>query len=463
MQKQYWAFYWPLTLTGLAMLLAKQFENGVLARYPDAANELAIFAYAWSVFFLFNAPLIFVPQMVTRLAHNGRDRGVCLRFLLITCGVLTLPLAITAFSPAGPIVLTRFFEVSGRRLVAVTTYLRFLTPMVLVTGLRLYVVGLLVQEHRTRTVTTLNVAYLTATVSLLIVGFRSGWQPVITVAVAQVSAASLHLVLGFLLYRLGRSRNSAQNPSEETVTYGEVFSFFWPVALTSTMFAFSRPILYSFVSRIPDSATTVAALRVAFDLAMIFHNPVNQSRHLFVTFGLKDRAGLQVFVTRMIVGLTLGMILLAATPVLDVLMVHLLGVEESIRSKAHAAFWVLCFVPLAIGLRNMIHGTALVQKRTTGMGIGGVVRNVVIYVSSWACYRAGVLNHMSAAAILVAGFVVEGTVVQAWLRSVERVKGPMLRADFFGALGISNVGLRLAARRRGLAGAEDDGGPGSVR
>ncbi|MBD3240020.1 MAG: hypothetical protein GF331_05495 [Chitinivibrionales bacterium] len=452
MQKQYWAFYWPLTLTGFAMLLSKQFENGVLARYPDAATELAIFAYAWSTFFLFNAALVFVPQVVTRLAKTPADRDVCQRFLWATCLVLTLPLLVASFTPFGASVIDRLFDLKGRELAAVVTYLRFLTPMILINGFRLFYVGVLVQERRTRTVTILNVAYLSTIVTLLTLGFRSGWRPVITLAVAQLSASSLHLLLGALTSRLGRKAGEGEREQAVTVTYREVFSFFWPVALTSTMFAFSRPIMYSFVSRTPDAITTVAALRVAFDLAMIFHNPMNQSRHLFVTFGLKDRAGLQIFVTRVMIGLSAIMVLVAATPVLDTIMARLLGVDENIRAMARGAFWVLCLVPLTIGLRNMVHGTAMVKKRTTGMAIGGISRNVVIYVSSWACYRAGILNHLSAAGILVAGFAAEGIVVTLWLRSVERVRGPMLRADFVGAIpGAGRELFARGARRTGIA------------
>lgn len=459
MQKQYWAFYWPLTLTGFAMLLAKQFENGVLARYPDAATELAIFAYAWSTFHLFNAALVFVPQMVTRLVRTEADRARCQRFLWATCGILTSPLLVVSFTPLGAYVLDWLFELRGSELAAVTAYLRFLTPMILINGMRLFFVGVLVQERRTRTVTVLNVAYLSLIVTLLTIGFRAGWRPVITLAVAQLSASSLHLLLGATMSRIGRTAGGTAvavgdggKEGPAPITYREVLSFFWPVALTSTMFAFSRPIMYSFVSRTPDATITVAALRVAFDLAMIFHNPMNQSRHLFVTFGLKDRAGLQIFVTRVMLGLSAIMVLVAATPLLDTIMGSLLGVDETIRAMARGSFWVLCLVPLAIGLRNMVHGTAMVKKRTTGMGIGGISRNVVIYVASWACYHAGVLNHLSAAGILVAGFAAEGVVVSLWLRSVERIGGPMLRADFVGA--IPGAGRELFARgvrRTGIA------------
>ena len=45
-QAQYWAFYWPLALTGAVTVLGTQIQNGVLARMEDAAAILAAYAVA---------------------------------------------------------------------------------------------------------------------------------------------------------------------------------------------------------------------------------------------------------------------------------------------------------------------------------------------------------------------------------------------------------------------------------
>ena len=55
---QYWRFYWPLALTGVAMVLGVQFQNAALARYPEAVTELAIFALGYSTFGFFRASLM---------------------------------------------------------------------------------------------------------------------------------------------------------------------------------------------------------------------------------------------------------------------------------------------------------------------------------------------------------------------------------------------------------------------
>ncbi len=76
------------------MLLAQQFQNSALARYPNAARELAVFAFASSVFQLFNAALIFMPQMSNSFVRSPQGWRICLRFTLWLCLILSLPLAL---------------------------------------------------------------------------------------------------------------------------------------------------------------------------------------------------------------------------------------------------------------------------------------------------------------------------------------------------------------------------------
>ena len=114
MQKQYWQFFWPLSLTGLAMLLAQQFQNGTLTRYPDAVKELATFALASSTFMLFNASLAFVPQMANVFARSRRAKKVCFRFLVLVCGLFTAPAAFLALSPVGRPIIGWVFDIDGK-------------------------------------------------------------------------------------------------------------------------------------------------------------------------------------------------------------------------------------------------------------------------------------------------------------------------------------------------------------
>jgi hypothetical protein len=232
-----------------------------------------------------------------------------------------------------------------------------------------------------------------------------------TLALAKITSDGLHTALAILLYAL-RYRRPAR-PEHEDLTYRDVLAFFWPVAVTSLMFALSRPILYAFLSRTSEAIVTVAAARVAFDFSMVFGSAINQFRHFFVTFGARDPAGVRRFMVRAMIAVVALMALVVFTPLIGLILRGLLNIPDVILDRAVQALRVLCVWPLAMTLRNYFHGHLLAQRRTGGMAAGGACRVAAIYLVCWLLQGAGWLNHVTAAAILVLGFLAEG-LISAW-------------------------------------------------
>ena len=416
MQRQYWKFYWPLALMGLVMLLGKQFENGVLASYDDPARMLATYAFACGVFFPFNALLVFVPQMVNVLARSQRGRRVCFRFTLAACLGISVPVVAAGFSSPGKAAIAWFFDLDGQTLATVIRYVRFMLPLVVIRGMRQYYIGMLVQARQTVTVTLLQVVHVTVMIGVLLLGLYRGWPAVTTLVAAQLVASGVAVASSWWMYRL-RYR-LPQRREHEDLTYAQVLRFFWPVAMTSGMFAFSRPILYAFVNRTAAGVAAVAALRVAFDLGMIFHAPLNQFRNLFTTFGDGDLAGKRRFMGRITLGLTVAMVLVAFTPLGRLAMQGLMDLRGEVLDFACQVLMVLCATPLVISIRNYFHGHLLTRRRTGGMAAGGVARVLVIYALSWLLYHAGLFNHVFAAAVLQVGFAAEAVLSARFARPV---------------------------------------------
>ena len=286
LQRQYWAFYWPLALTGAVGVIAVQFQNGVLARYPEAATELAIYALALGVYGLFNAALNFVPQLVTKFARNAAARQITLRFVIALAALFACIVEAVGQTPIGAWLLRAAFGIDGALLARVLGYLCLLAPVLVLTGIRLAFVGLLVQQRLTGRVTLLNAAYLGATVALLLTGLALDLEATRVLVLAQAGAAALHACLaGFVVLRRPIADMHDDVPDVRRLT-----SFFVPVATTGVMFAVSRPVLYAFVARMPEGVVSIAALRIGFDFTFFFQQASNQFRHFFVTFGLDDLA-----------------------------------------------------------------------------------------------------------------------------------------------------------------------------
>lgn len=409
-QARYWAFYWPLALTGAVTVLGTQIQNGVLARMEDAAAALAAYAVAQAVLSLFNAAQAFAPQLTTRFARGpeatARVRGFILGISLALAGLVALlatfgqPLIIASFS-LSPALQAQTFA-----------FLLALAPMVWLNGLRFYLVGRLIQQERTGRVTVLNGVHLTVLIVSLAAGLALRLDPVLTLVGAQALAGLVHATLAIGALRPGaEAAAGSEAESEEVPSYQRLRAFFGPVVLTGIMFALSRPILYAAIGGTGDGILTIAALRIAFDFTFFFQQAANQFRHFFVTFGLDAMAEKRRFMIRVALGLTLAMALTAFTPLGPLLIAEGIGAEAEVTRRALAALQVMTLLPLLIILRNLFHGILMVEERTGGMALGSILRVLTVAGLAQLLAPVGLLTPSTAAWTLLAGFATETAVV----------------------------------------------------
>lgn len=478
----YLSFYWPLAMTSLLTQIESLCQNRTLATHGDV--ELSVYANAHSSFMMLNAFLAFIPQLVTMYARNPADRRLCFRFVC-ACGLgMALPLALIAYSPLGPSVLTHVQGVHPALLERVRQYLAWLAPVIFFVTMQQYITGRLVQAGRTRAIIRFNLLHLIVVVAGLEGLFRTGLDVRWVMASATFAANTVHVIAaGWYCRRLSRGeaeasaavdapmaadgeasvavdaetedegvdlavaatpRNepgtmlSAANRAAEassaraspasasgarvrtpaatlraaapSTTYRALWAFYWPMAMTGLMFALSRPIIYYFVNRLPDEATvisTLAALRVAFDTGMFFQAPVNQFRHVYAQFGAGDPVGVRRFMLAT-TGVYVGMMaLVALTPLGDGLFTGYLKIAPESLAAVRETFLVMCFGPMMIAIRNVFHGELIIRRNTRGMAGGGLFRIGAVALLSFTCYRMGWLNHVTGAAIMVAGFAFE--------------------------------------------------------
>ncbi len=418
---QYWRFYWPLALTGVAMVLSVQFQNAALARYPEAVKELAIFALGYSTFGFFRASLNFIAQLSNVFARSEAGTRRCHRYVTAVSVLIMLPVIYLGHSEGGAWLLATAFRIDAELTSRVQEYLVYLAPIILLGAQRFFYTGLLVQARLTGWVTVLNVMFLVMVSIGLIVGFSLGYRPVYVLVGSEVIAI-IGQLLGALIVKRRFYRLPAE-PEHEDLSYRELTAFFVPVSMTGVMFALSRPVLYGFVSRVPNGILYIAALRVAFDFSMIFQAAANQFRHFFVTFGLDDLPTKRRFMALTAAVITGLMLVLALTPLLAVIWRDLMSIPDDVRAISVQVFLIMTLMPGVIIWRNYYHGRLMVERRTSGMAVASMLRVAGIYVMAWACFELGWLNHLTASFILILGFVIETVVVlQAAKGSGERVK-----------------------------------------
>jgi hypothetical protein len=405
----YWRFYWPLALTGVAMVVSVQFQNAALARYPEAIIELAVFAIAYGTFGFFRASLNFIAQLSNVYARSAHGTRSTFRFVLMASGVITLPLLALGHLEPGQALLMHVYAIDEAIVERVTEYLIYLAPLVVIAALRFYYTGLLVQARLTGWVTLLNVLFLSTVIVALMAGFSLGLRPVVVLVGAEGLAMLLHLAATVAVHR--RWYRPPAVPDHEDLTYRELTGFFVPVSTTGVMFALSRPVLFAFMSRAPGGLVAIAALRVGFDFSMLFQQAANQFRHFFVTFGLDDLARKRRFMALVCAGITTIMLAFAVTPLSNLIWRDLMRIPDDVRALSVDVMLVMCLMPAVIVFRNYFHGRLMVERRTVGMAAGAILRVAGIYLAAQALYGAGWLNHVTASLVLILGFVIEAAVV----------------------------------------------------
>ncbi|MGJ3244329.1 MAG: MATE family efflux transporter [Opitutales bacterium] len=440
----YWLFFWPLALMSVAWLAGKLGQNAILLSYPDGDNELAVFSLASSILWPLIASVAFLPQASNVLVRSRQALGVFCRFVLIGCVLLTTPLVLFGWTPLGRIWIPMLFTVDAETVERVMSYLRWFTPILPLMAFNQVLGGILMQRKMTGRVTTARIADLGTMLLLLILGLKLGLPaiPVITVSWVASNLAGFVVTAAFWL-RAGGTRiwkpDTAGGEEEagidrlpvEALTVGAVFGYYWPMALTSIMFALSRPIIFNLVTRLnptgdpagPDVDAIIAALTLAFTFAMLFQGIVNQFRNVSVTFD-DDPVGVKRFMVHATALLTGVMALMVATPVDTVFLRIVQQADGRVLTYALDTLWVLLLVPVTVAWRNWYHGRAMIERKTAIMGFAAVFRNLAIYLAGWGFLATGTLDALTGAFLIVLGFFVEGLVVMLRVEGGRLLRRP---------------------------------------
>lgn len=400
----YWRFYWPLSLMGLTAVLSRQMENSVLARYPDAIQEIATFAIASSVFQFFSACFAFVPQLTNVMVVGRFDYRFVLKFIFKILLVQFVILLLVTQTSFGRALMALAFSLSPEIQDKINLYILLMIPNLFLHSLIHVYIGLLIKFERTKAVTISNVAHLILIVFGLLTGLWLEINVVYTIVGSQIFSNFIQLI-GTWYYALKISEFEVQEKSD--LTTRTLWQFFWPISLTSTMFSFSRPVIYSFVSRLPDGVIIIAALRIAFDFSIAFQNMVNQFRHLYLTYAKSDLKGVVRFMLQTSAIITGIMVFIVASYALRFILVNVMGVSLQVAIMSEEVFWVSSLLPLIICTRNFFHGQSMLTKNTMVMGMAGVLRVGGTALIAWVFVWFGVLNHVTAGFALVFGFFIE--------------------------------------------------------
>lgn len=156
----------------------------------------------------------------------------------------------------------------------------------------------------------------------------------------------------------------------------DILRFWMPLASTWLMMSFEGPFLAALIARLPDPRYNLAAHGVAFAMAIIIEAPVIMMMGAATALvdGRIPYLRLRRFTRVLNVLMTLGMLVLVATPAHELVLQDWLGLDEKIAALTRGAMAILVPWPAAIGYRRFHQGLLIRRGSTRLVAYGTAVR-----------------------------------------------------------------------------------------
>ena len=224
----------------------------------------------------------------------------------------------------------------------------------------------------------------------------------------------IHFVARFSIRQ--RLPDSEDNP--DSLTFRRLWSLFLPLATTSVLFQVIPPLITTGVAYAPLPKLSLAAWPVAWGLATVFWAPALALRQVSVALAHNRDAWHKVSRFVAITGLVLSgaLGLVGLTPLLYVVLDHLVGVSGQVASLAAPALRIMILLPIGYSLHSLYAGLLVLQSRPRTLRTAKIFNVTLV----GAILLVGLLYGGVQGAALGALALTAGTVIEAawlWLKS----------------------------------------------
>lgn len=210
-----------------------------------------------------------------------------------------------------------------------------------------------------------------------------------------------------------------------------VLRFWLPLAASWLLMTAEMPIVNAIVARMPEAKLQLAALGVAFSLALAVESPIVS----LLTAGnalARDRASFRLlrrFTLGLSAVLTAAMLLLSLTPLFDLIVLRLIGAPAEIVALVRRVLWTLTLWPAAIAYRRFHQGVMIRYGYTRQLSYGTAVRlftsgGIVMGGLAWGGLDSATLGGLALGAAVIAEAIYIHYLSRPAVRKVEMTNTP---------------------------------------
>jgi Na+-driven multidrug efflux pump len=272
------ALFWaPLAATWIMMGVEAPFLTAVIARHPEATFNLAAYGVAYAFAILTEAPVIMLMSAANALVQDGHSYKRMRNFSRFLNAAGTLFIFIIVVPPVFHLLMVDIIDLPTE--VADLTYgaLWLLLPWPSAIGYRRLHQGVLIRAGRTRLVaygTVVRVSTMagTAILAYLFLPVPGAWVGAMALSAGVVAESATVRVMASSTVRTLLAQTEDPSHTPDPLTYREIVSFYYPLALTSLIGLAVAPMLTFFMGRSAYPVESLAVFPVVQGLSFLFRS-----------------------------------------------------------------------------------------------------------------------------------------------------------------------------------------------
>ena len=172
----------------------------------------------------------------------------------------------------------------------------------------------------------------------------------------------------------------ADNLNNSNLNPRRIIWFWIPLAAMNVMMAVENPLITGVIARLPEAKANLAAFGVTFSISLIIESPIIQllSASTALASGVQPYKKLLKFMHLMAAGLTAIHLLIALTPLYNLIVGTLMGVPSQLVAMSRRAFLLQTPWAAAIGYRRLYQGVIIRYGRTKVIPLTMLARLVAV-------------------------------------------------------------------------------------
>jgi len=371
----------PLAATWLMMSVEGTFLAAVIARLDEPTFNLAAYGVAFAFALIVEAPIIMILSAATALVRDYESFRKLRNFSYTLNLLITLGMLLVLWRPVFSWLSQDVLALPGPVATLTHRALALLLPWPAAIGYRRFYQGILIRAELTRRVaygTAVRVVSMAATALILYTFFA---LPGALIGASALSAGVVLESIATRLMALGLPERLKSRPAGEHLSYGRIFDFYIPLALTSIISLAVHPMVTFSLGQSRLPLESLAVYPVVTSLTFIFRSMALSYQEVAITLldGTRDNfRRISRFAAVLGIAATLGLLVIALTPLARVWFLYVAGLSEELAELSILPLRLFCLIPFFSVLLAFQRSILVFGRNTRPITVATVVEVVGI-------------------------------------------------------------------------------------